>query len=63
MVRRNTFHLRPVSARMGEFGVAQAVLETAIIGEQEQPFAIAVQAAHGIDIFYRDVTLQSSGFS
>lgn len=34
------------------------VLKISIIGEEQNTFAVAVQSADGINIFYRDVALK-----
>ena len=51
----NSLDLRPISAGMTKLGITQAMLQFAIVGQQEQPFAIVVEPACRIDISHLDI--------
>jgi hypothetical protein len=53
----DAFDLRPVSTRMREAGVGEEVLEAAVVGEEEEAFAVEVEAAGGIDAGLGDEAL------
>src|SRR5215470_13615564 len=55
---RNAFDLRPIAARMAELGIAEPVLQLAVRGKEHQAFAVAIEPAHGVDTFDRDIFLQ-----
>src|SRR5438874_1307905 len=48
-------HLRPVSSGMRELRIRQAVLQSTIVGQQQQTFAVMIETANGIYAFNRDV--------
>src|SRR5258708_6404076 len=52
----NAFHLHPVRPGMLKLGVGQAVLERAVVGEEHQAFAVAIETAYRIHALYRDIT-------
>jgi hypothetical protein len=52
------FHLNPVGALMAELGIDQAGIEATIIGQQEQPFAVAIQSPHRINFGHRNKRLE-----
>ena len=45
------FDLGPVSAGVGVFGVEEFGVETGFVGEKKESFAVAVEAAEGVDVF------------
>jgi hypothetical protein len=55
---RNSFDLDPVGAGMGKARMAEAILHPAMIGEQHEPFAIAIQATHRIYFRHRNEVFQ-----
>src|SRR5262249_55187386 len=57
----NALYLRPIGAGMAKFRIGEPMLEPAIIGQKKQPFTVAVQPPHRIDIFDRDVSLERVG--
>src|SRR2546421_5577170 len=40
---------------MRKFGISQVVLQSTIVGQQQQTFAVLIETANGIDAFNRDV--------
>jgi hypothetical protein len=44
-------------------GIGQAMLESAIIGQQEQPFAVVVEPANRIHTFYLNEVLERAPFA
>ena len=58
LLARDAFHLHPVGlggllSRLGE-----ACLQLAVVGEQQEPFAVSIQPARGIDAGLFDVILE-----
>jgi len=52
------FDLYPVGFPQFVAGLGQAGLQRAVIGEQQQPFAVTIQTAGGIDVADRNIILQ-----
>ena len=44
-----TLHLYPVVAPVAETWIGQALLESALVGEQQQAFAVGIQSSRGVD--------------
>lgn len=44
-------------------GIAEAVLHLSVIREQQQPFAVAVQAAHRVNRGHGNIVLKRGNFS
>ena len=57
---RRPFHLSPVGLGVAELGIGQPVLESAVVGEQDKPFAIVIESADGVDIRNRDIVGQGA---
>ena len=47
---RDSFDLSPIGAGVSEFRVSEAVLESAVVGEEEESFGVVVEAAGGVDV-------------
>ena len=44
------FNLSPVGTRVSELWIGEPVLESTIVGEQDEPFAVVIEPPGGIDI-------------
>ena len=51
----SAFNLDPIRARMFEARVSQAMLQTAVIGKEQQAFAVVVEASGSIDSGHLDI--------
>jgi hypothetical protein len=47
------FNLHPVGARMGVARIGEHVRERAVVAEQQQSFAVGIEAADRIDVAHR----------
>ncbi len=56
---RNAFDLRPVSSFVSELRFRQAMLQVPVIGQEQEPFAVAIEASDRVDVEDRDVFFQS----
>jgi len=57
------FDLHPIRTWMLKPGIGQAMLEPAIIGQQEQPFTVVVEPANRIHTFYLNEVLERAPFA
>ena len=46
-----SFDLGPVSAGVGVFGIEEFRVEAGFVGQKKESFAVAVEAAEGVDVF------------
>jgi hypothetical protein len=54
------FDLGPIAAPMAKTWVCEPLLQPAVAGEQQQPFAVGIQTACRIDLWNRDEISQAS---
>ena len=53
-------HLHPVATPVAPGRIGEALLQTAVAGEQQQAFAVGIEAAGGVDVRDRDVIGQAT---